>query len=203
MTPSTPKTQLFLASKAPVGVILYRKSYRTTYCLHIDNDRRARGFRDRLTAGSRFYGRIFPERCSLSPRGELFVYFAMRGKRTNGKSDPSTWTAICSPPRLTAHLFFPNGSTWGGGGVFLRDHRLIVFDAPPEGAGPEYSKFRGYALLRDRKSLSDDEAALLDERFRPPVVAHYPCPVGPRRRQKIMLVRTAKNRRDGGYDRFD
>jgi hypothetical protein len=196
MTPSTAKSHVLLASQAPVAVIFYRKSRLTTYCLHLDYEKRRNGYRDRLSKGSRFYGRIFPERCDLSPDGSLMVYFAMRGKRTKGKSDPSTWTALCSPPWLKAHLFFPNGSTWGGGGIFLRDRRLVAFDSPPKDAGPEYERFRNYEILRDAKSLAPAERSILDARFRPPSVKTYPQP-------SAVLVRTSRPHRLGSYDQFD
>jgi hypothetical protein len=199
MTPSTPKSHILLASDAPVAVIFYRRSRLTTYCFHLDYAKRRNGFRDYLSKGSRFYGRVFPERCQLSPDGSLLVYFAMRGKRTDGKSDPSTWTAICTPPWLTAHLFYPNGSTWGGGGVFLRDRRLVVFDAPPEGAGKEHETFRQYEILRDTRSLPESEIAVLKAHIQPPAVTKYPCPKG----QKLMIVRTAKPHHLGSYDHFD
>lgn len=203
MTPSTPKSHVLLASDAPIAVIFYRRSHLTTYCLHLNYEKRRSGFRDYLSKGSRFYGRIFPERCNLSPDGSLLVYFAMRGKRTNGKSDPTTWTAICTPPWLKAHLFYPNGSTWGGDGVFLRDRRLVVFDAPPDGAGAEYETFRHYRILRDTKSLPESEIAVLKAHIQPPAVTKFPCPPGPRRRQKLMIVRTAKPHHLGSYDHFD
>jgi hypothetical protein len=192
MTPSTAKSHVLLASQAPVAVIFYRKSRLTTYCLHLDYEKR----KDRLSKGSRFYGRIFAERCDLSPDGSLMVYFAMRGKRTKGKSEPSTWTALCSPPWLKAHLFFPNGSTWGGGGIFLRDRRLVIFESPPTSAGPEYERFRQYEILRDTKSLAPAERSILEARFRPPSVKTYPQP-------SAVLVRTAWPHRLGSYDQFD
>jgi hypothetical protein len=201
MTPATAKSHVLLASDEPVAVIFYRKSRLTTYCLHLDYEKRKNGFRDRLSKGSRFYGRIFPERCDLSPDGNLMIYFAMRGKRTKGKSDPSTWTALCTPPWLKAHLFFPNGSTWGGGGVFLRDRRIVIFDSPPEDAGPEYESFRSYRILRETKSLSATETAILKARFALPAVTTYPQPSD--RRTRTMLVRTAQPRRLGSYDQFD
>ncbi|WP_119268534.1 hypothetical protein [Taklimakanibacter deserti] len=201
MTPATPKSHVLLARQAPVAVIFYRKSRLTTYCLHLDYERRKNGCRDRLSKGSRFYGRLFPERSDLSPDGSLMIYFAMRGKRTAGKSDPSTWTALCSPPWLKAHLFFPNGSTWGGGGVFLRDRRLVVFDTPPKDAGPEYDVFRHYEILRDIKSLPAGERAILEARFRSPAVATFPQPSGGR--AKPVLVRTARTHRLGSYEQFD
>jgi hypothetical protein len=199
MTPSTPKSHLLLASDAPVAVIFYRRSRLTTYCLRLDYERHGKGFRDCLSKGSRFHGRIFPERGDLSPDGNLLVYFAMRGKRTSGKSDPTTWTAICTPPLLKAHLFYPNGSTWGGGGLFLRNRRLVVFDSPPEGAGAEYETFRHFRILRDTRSLPEKEIATLKAHVQPPAVTKYPCP----RRRKLVIVRTAKPHHLGSYDHFD
>ncbi|MGE0237480.1 MAG: hypothetical protein AB7F09_29145 [Parvibaculaceae bacterium] len=201
MTPSTPKSHVLMAREAPVAVIFYRRSRLTTYCLHLDYEERKSGQRDRLSKGSRFYGRIFPERSDLSPDGSLMVYFAMRGKRTGDSSDPSTWTALCSPPWLKAHLFFPNGSTWGGGGVFLRDRRLVVFDSPPEDAGPDYEVFRHYRILRDTTSLPAGDRAVIAARFRPPAVAALPCPSGGRARP--VLVRTARPHGRGSYEQFD
>jgi hypothetical protein len=190
-----------MASDAPVAVIFYRRSRLTTYCLHLAYEKRKNGFRDKLSMGSRFYGRIFPERCDLSPDGSLMIYFAMRGKLTKGKSDPATWTALCTPPWLKAHLFFPNGSTWGGGGLFLRDRRLVVFDSPPEDAGTNYETFHRYRILRETKSLPAAEKAILKARFAPPAVTTLPQP--PDRRAKLMLVKTAQPRRLGSYDQFD
>ncbi len=201
MTPSTPKSHVLLARKAPIAVIFYRKSRLTTYCLQLDYEKRKGGYREKLIKGSRFYGRIFPERCDLSPDGGLMVYFAMRGKRTNGRSDPATWTALCTPPWLTAHLFYPNGSTWGGGGVFLRDRRLVVFGSPPEGAGPEYETFRSYRLLPDTTSLTESEKAILKARFTAPAVTTFSQPSA--RRLKPVLVKTAKPYHLGSYDQFD
>lgn len=197
MTPSTPKSQVLLASDAPVAVIFYRKSHLTTYCLQLNYEKRSNGFRDRLSKGSRFYGRIFPERSQLAPDGSLLVYFAMRGERTKGKSDPTTWTAVCTPPLLKAHLFFPNGSTWGGGGAFLPDRRLAVFDRVPEDGGAEYKNFRGYAIIRD---LTKSEIAELREK---PAVTRYPCPVQRVRKRSLVIVRTAKPHQLGSYDLFD
>lgn len=194
---------MLLASAVPVAVIFYRRSRLTTYCLLLDYERRGKGCRDRLSKGSRFYGRIFPERSHLSQDGKLLVYFAMRGKKTDGHSDPSTWTAVATPPWLKAHLFYPNGSTWGGGGMFLRDHRLVVFDAPPEGAGAEYQTFRDYRILRDSKSLPRSEAEALKAQLQPPQVTKYPWPVKDHGTRKPVLVRTVKPQHAGSYDYFD
>lgn len=203
MTPATAKSAVLLASAAPVAVIFYRRSRLTTYCLLLYYERRGKGCRDQLSKGSRFRGRLFPESSHLSPDGELLVYFAMRGQKTDGRSDPSTWTAVASPPSLTAHLFYPNGSTWGGGGLFLSDHRLMVFEALPPGAGPEYQNFRKHRILHDANSLPEDEAAALKARLKPPQVTTYPWPLKARGKRQPAIVRTARPQSLGSYDHFD
>jgi hypothetical protein len=190
MTPSTPKTFIHMARDAPMGVVLYRKSHLTTYVLKLDH-------KDRLIKGSRFYGRLFPERCDVSPDGRLFVYFAMRGKLTDGKANPSTWTAVCEPPFLKALAFAPNDSTWGGGGLFLRDRRLVLFDTP-EGATDTVG---GYRLVQDKKALPAGEKGLVATRFQPPPELVLPSPRLAKRMPHILR----RHRRDiaSGYDMFD
>ena len=202
-TPPTPKTHVILASEAPAAVVLYRRSHLTTYCLTLDYRRSGKGFRDRLTAGSRFYGRLFPHRCDLSPDGELMVYFAMRGRRTNGSADPSTWTAVCTPPWLKAHLFYPNGSTWGGGGMFLRDKTLVVFESTHRKTGPDYTSFGGYRIARELKSLCESEQAQIMARFKPPIETRFPQTTGAERKRRPVLVRTMKPHTPDNYNLYD
>ncbi len=186
-----------------MAVIFYRRNRLTTYCLLLDYEKIRWGCRDRLSCGSRFFGRIFPERSHLSADGELLVYFAMRGKKTNGQSDPSTWTAVATPPWLKAHLFFPNGSTWGGGGMFLTDRRLLVLEAPPSGAGSDYEIFRGHRILHDAGSLPESDTAALQTYLQPAKVTKYPWPLDARGAHKPVIVRTARPQSLGSYDHFD
>jgi hypothetical protein len=188
VTPSTPKAFIHLAREAPVGVVLYRRSRLTTYVLKLDH-------MDRLHKGSRFYGRLFPERCDLSPDGKLFVYFAMRGRKTGESVDPATWTAVCSPPWLKAHLFCPNGSTWGGGGLFLRDHRLAVIDRPEN---PDMKEVGGYRLVRDNAALSNSELELLRLKVRPAKESEFSHPAA-----SATILRRLKDGVASGYDQFD
>ena len=200
MTPSTPKTFVLPAGAAPVAAVLYRKSHLTTYVLQLDYSKRQNGYKDRLTKGSRFYGRFFPERCDISPDGKLMIYFVMRGRKTGESSDPSTWTAVCSPPWLKAHLFCPNGSTWGGGGQFLRNHRLIVFDNPDD---PSVSAVRGYKLIKDTKTLSAAELDDVKRRFRPPKMEEFPCPTMAKQKKGPVILRHHKKDVASGFDMFD
>jgi hypothetical protein len=110
---------VLLARQASVGVILRRgptEWWRVTLW-----DTR----RDRFEGGQWFRGRIYPEKCDVSPDGKLFVYFAGKWRARSidlGYSD--TWTAVSRPPYLTALALWPIGGTYGGQGIFLDDRTL-------------------------------------------------------------------------------
>jgi hypothetical protein len=69
---------------------------------------------DKIEEGQWFHGRIYEDRCDLSPDGEYLIYFAAKHGRGFG-----TWSAVSRPPYLTALALWPLGSTYGGGGIFL------------------------------------------------------------------------------------
>lgn len=80
---------------------------------------------DSFEPGQWFKGRIYERRCDLSPRGTYLLYFA-----ANHKGEPGTWTAISKPPYLTALALWPKGDTWGGGGFFDSEKKLILNHLP-------------------------------------------------------------------------
>ena len=103
-----------LARQASIGVILRRGP--SDWCRVTLWDTR----RDKFQGGQWFHGRIYPDRCDISPDGRLFVYFAGKfNPRSEEKGYDRTWTAVSRPPYLTALALWPMGSTWGGEGVFL------------------------------------------------------------------------------------
>jgi hypothetical protein len=68
--------------------------------------------------------KVYVERCDLSPDGTHFIYFALDG---HWKSEAKgSYTAISQPPYFTALALFPQGHTWGGGGVFIDDTHYIA-----------------------------------------------------------------------------
>ena len=75
--------------------------------------------------GAWFKGRIYEERCDVSPDGELFLYFAMKGGTWN-TSYRGSWTAVSRPPWLFALTLWPQGDTWGGGGRFFDDRSIVL-----------------------------------------------------------------------------
>lgn len=118
---SVPPPRLFviMAKSAHVAIVIRRGPSSWTQLTLWNTDS------DELTEGAWFHGRIFPEKCDLSPNGELFVYAAYKGNRFQ-TSYTDSWTAVSRPPWLHALALWPMGTTYGGGGRFVDDRRLIL-----------------------------------------------------------------------------
>lgn len=117
---------LVFAKDAPVAVILRRGPSEWVEVIKWNTKT------DIFTRGHWFHGRIYENKCDLSPDGLLFVYFAFK----KGHIDPGydrRYTAVSKPPWLTAIGLWPNGTTYGGGGVFTGRRELsISFGYPLE-----------------------------------------------------------------------
>jgi hypothetical protein len=109
---------VFVARQAAVGLILRRGPTRWFQLILWDTKK------DRFQRGQWFHGRVYGERCDLSPDGTKFIYFASSYGDKRDADMPDTWTAISKPPYFTALALWPNGSTWGGGGMFLDNRRF-------------------------------------------------------------------------------
>ena len=81
---------------------------------------------DSFEVGQWFRGRIYERRCDLSPRGDKLIYFA------GFKMPLRTWTAVSTPPWLTAVALWPKGDAWGGGGLFESETRIALNHRPEE-----------------------------------------------------------------------
>ncbi len=84
--------------------------------------------KDYFEFGQWFHGRIDERKCDLNPDGSLLVYFASKyTKKQMQSAISSTWTAISKPPYFTAIGLWPNGgTTYGGGGLFIDNHTLLL-----------------------------------------------------------------------------
>lgn len=122
MTAPAPPCRLFVigARRAPRALIVRRGPSGWYHLIRWDRDT------DAFTHGAWFRGRIYEERCDLSPDGELFLYFALQGSRWH-TSYKGAWTAVSRSPWLHALALWPQGHTWGGGGGFLDDRRLALW----------------------------------------------------------------------------
>lgn len=110
------RIHVVMARDSPVAVIFRRGP--TKQVRMLSWNRRT----DEITGGQWLMGRVYEERSSLSPDGQLLVYFAMR----NGKP----WTAVSRPPHFTPLAVWEEDSTWGGGGFFAENHRLLLRTNP-------------------------------------------------------------------------
>jgi hypothetical protein len=107
------------ASDAPVAVVLRRGPTKWVELVKWDTAR------DKFLDGQWLHGRIYAERCGLSPNGKLFVYFAAKyGMVDKSEGYDDTFTAVSKPPYLTALALWPHGDTYGGGGRFIDDATL-------------------------------------------------------------------------------
>ena len=119
--PVTCRLSLVFAAKAPVAVVLRRGPTRWVEVVKWNTDK------DSFENGQWLHGRIYGERCGLSPDGKLFVYFAAKhGMVDKSKGYKDTYTAVSKPPYLTALAMWPQGSTWGGGGRFINNKTLCL-----------------------------------------------------------------------------
>ena len=70
-------------------------------------------------------GRIDAPRCDLSPDGALLVCKLYQGNRSSTEYT-DCWTAISRPAWLHALALWPMGTTYGGGGRFVGDRRVVL-----------------------------------------------------------------------------
>lgn len=114
------------ARDEPIAVILRRGPSRWYHVIQWDTRR------DTFSHGAWFKGRIYEERCDVSPDGRLFLYFVLKGSRSSTEFTHA-WTAVSRVPWLHALVLWPQGTTYGGGGRFI-DNRTIalrgVLDPP-------------------------------------------------------------------------
>lgn len=141
------RVHVILAREAPFGVIFRRGPSKQVLLISWDTET------DTFAMGQWFKGHIYERRCDLSPSGDLLLYFASKQKPPY-----STWSAVSRPPFLTALALWPQGHTYGGGGLF-EDDTHIAFDG-------DHSLADGFALpqwlrlgaFEERISWAQDDA---------------------------------------------
>jgi hypothetical protein len=81
--------------------------------------------RDVFVHGAWIKGRIYDERCDISPDGRLLLYFIHQGSRFNTEFTDS-WTAVSRVPWLHALAVWPQGTTYNGGGRFIDNWTIAL-----------------------------------------------------------------------------
>ncbi len=128
---NSPKIRGYVAEKKETIVFLYRRSHKITYFITLNY----KDQKETLEAGSGFYGKFYPNRCDISKDAKHFLYFAMGKSQKKYDKKLYCWTAICTPPKLTANILFEHDDIWGGGGRFIDNKRRIFIDP---GMYPEF-----------------------------------------------------------------
>jgi hypothetical protein len=122
------RVHALLARDAPTAVVL-RRGPSQSVCT-IGWDRRD----DTFTLGQWYRGRIYYEKCDISPDGQHWIYFALNGKRH--EETKGSYTVLARAPYLKALGLWPCGSTWGGGGLFGTQGDYWPFNREPMIAPP-------------------------------------------------------------------
>lgn len=115
-----PACRLFVivARDAPTALIFRRGPSKWYHLIRWRMDQ------DLFEPGAWIKGKLYPERCDLSPDGELVVYMCHGGAYRPEYTD--SWTAVSRAPWLFALALWPWGTTYGGGGRFVGNRRLIL-----------------------------------------------------------------------------
>jgi hypothetical protein len=92
---------------------------------------------DRFHDGAWIRGRIYPQKCDLSPDGTLLVYSV---HKSAGLRTPYTdcWTGISRSPWLNALALWPMGTTYGGGGRFDAARSVTLRVCAADGHHPDH-----------------------------------------------------------------
>jgi hypothetical protein len=108
------RLHVLLARHSPMAVVIRRGPSKHVCTIAWNRED------DTFEVGQWLKGRIYEERCDLSPDGKYLLYFALNG-RWDSEVDGS-WSAISRAPWLKAIELYPKGDTWGGGGMFLTEN---------------------------------------------------------------------------------
>ena len=127
-----PRIDILFAAESPQALILRRGPSDWVHVLTWDTST------DVVTRGAWFHGRIDASRCSLSPDGQLLIYFAVCHRKTSRWPLGFAWTAISKPPWLTALVRWTQSDTWAGGGSFCGNNSVLL----------NFSKWRHWVLRR-------------------------------------------------------
>ena len=126
-----PRLFVICASEADTAVIILRGPAAWAHIIKWDMAH------DKFEHGAWLKGRIYADKCDLSPDGRVLLYFVHKGSRLT-TSYTDAWTGVSRLPWLTALGLWPNGTTYGGGGRFLEDRHVVLRWGRPVAAHPDH-----------------------------------------------------------------
>lgn len=127
----TPPRLFVIFAKEALEAVIFRKGP-TTWFHIIRWDTK----NDKFYSGAWIKGRIYPEKCDLSPDGELLLYFIHQGRRLRTEYKDS-YNAISRSPWLEAIGLWSQGTTYGGGGRFT-DNKSVIIRFYPVAPHPQH-----------------------------------------------------------------
>ena len=104
------RLHVLLARDRPYGVIIRRGPAKSVCTIGWNRAK------DEFALGQWMRGRIYEEKCDLSPDGKYLIYFALNGRWSS--ETKGSYTAVSRAPYLKAISLYPQGTTYGGGGLF-------------------------------------------------------------------------------------
>jgi hypothetical protein len=127
----TPRLYCIPATAAPIVAVIRRGP---SEWAHIGRWDTAAGTYE---PGAWLHGRIYPERCDLSPDGRWLAYFTLRARTGSDWESGDTYIAISRLPWLKALAAWGTCGTWTRGVHFVDDRRVWDLGEPTDGdAGP-------------------------------------------------------------------
>ena len=117
--------------------------------------------------GSWFKGKLFPQRCDLSPDGQWLGYMAYKG---NPNEFPDSYLAVSRLPWLNALAAWFLGETYTRGFHFVNDTRMRRLGPPDRGYVPQslfgmqWTEPAQFAVERRRGWIEDDTSPSRDRR---------------------------------------
>lgn len=138
----TPKARIHLlpALSSPIVVVLRRKPAKRFHVIAWNTDTNT------LEYGTLFEGKLFVERCDVSPDGQYLAYMAI------GR-DGKVWTGVSRVPFLAALTHLNQDDTYFGGGLFTATGTLQWTMATPEATGTQNNSRAAVALKADIAQL--------------------------------------------------
>ncbi len=111
---------------------------------------------DMVEHGQWLRGRVYENKCDLSPDGLLFVYFALQEherRQSQEEGYTGTYTAISRPPYFTALGLWVEHGTYTFGGRFIDNQTVFVGheceEAHANHQPPGWLKCVGFDVIRD------------------------------------------------------
>ncbi len=115
-----PSLFVILARERNTAIIIRRGPSKWYHLIRWDtND-------DVFEHGAWIKGRIYEEKCDLSPDCRYFLYFFLPGTRIDDPTLGTCWTAISRAPWMYALTLWPENTTYGGGGRFIDNFNVSL-----------------------------------------------------------------------------